>query len=93
MWEAHELLEAGDKISTIKPLQTVRTIFSELLSCLNHEDGGDITSNLHSLYIWLIREVSRAGFEGDPERLQGAINVAENLYEGFKQAFSKEDSE
>ena len=35
MWEAHEYLELGDKISTIRPLQIVRTIFSELLTCLN----------------------------------------------------------
>ena len=41
----------------------------------------------------MIREVSRSGFEGDPERLQGAINVAENLYEGFKQAFQKQEDE
>lgn len=91
MWEAHEHLESGDKISTIKPLQTVRTIFSELLTCLNHEEGGEISTNLHSLYVWLIREISRSGFEGDAERLQDAIKVAENLYDGFKQAFQPQE--
>ena len=91
MWEAHEYLEQGDKISTIRPLQMTRTIFSELLTCLNHDEGGEISTNLHSLYVWIIREVSRSGFEGDPERLQKAINVAENLYDGFKQAFSPQE--
>ena len=92
MWEAYEHLEQGDKISTIKPLQMARTIFSELLTCLNHDEGGDISTNLHSLYVWMIREVSRSGFEGDPERLQKAINVAENLYDGFKQAFTPQEN-
>lgn len=91
MWEGFEHLDENKKVDSIEPLQHARNIFSELMLCLNHEEGGELTTQLHSLYVFLIKEVSRAGFEGDPARLQGAIRVAENLYNGFQVAFGEDN--
>ena len=91
LWEAHGFLESKDKRSAVHPMQLSRKIFSELLACLDHEEGGDLTGNLHSLYLWIIREISRSGFEGDYERLEKAIEVAQNIYDGFKEAFSPQE--
>ena len=46
---------------------------------------------LHGLYLWIIREISRAGFEGDADRLEKSIEVAQNIYDGFKEAFSPQE--
>ena len=92
MWESHSFLSNEDKRGAVEPMQLARKIFSELLACLNHEEGGELTENLHGLYFWIIREISRAGFEGDVPRLEKAIEVAESIYEGFKGAFDPEES-
>ena len=91
LWEAHGFLAGDDKRSAVQPMQLSRKIFSELLACLDHEEGGELTTNLHSLYLWIIREISRSGFEGDYERLEKAIEVAQNIYDGFKEAFTPQE--
>ena len=91
LWEAHGFLAGDDKRSAVQPMQLSRKIFSELLACLDHEEGGELTTNLHSLYLWIIREISRSGFEGDYERLEKAIDVAQNIYDGFKEAFTPQE--
>ena len=91
MWEGHGLLTEKNKIDAIAPLQHTRQIICELMTSLDHEEGGEIAANLHQLYLWLLKEISRAGFEGDPVMLEGAIQVMENIYSGFKEAFSPDE--
>ena len=88
LWEGHTALENDKKIFSIAPLQHVRSIISALLEALDHSKEQSLTTNLHHLYIWLLKEISRAGFDGDADRLQKSILVVENLYEGFQEAFS-----
>ena len=85
MWEARALIEDGNKIEAIEPLHLVRRLFMELQASLD-ADGGDMAGNLHHLYTYILREISRAGFEGDVQALENAIAVAEQLYEGFFEA-------
>ena len=92
MWAVHEHLEEEEsKSDCVQHLHQARTIISELLSCLDHEEGGELTANLHQLYVFILRELSAAGFEGDLNRLENAIAVSEQLYEGFFEAFTPED--
>ena len=51
------------------------------------EEGGDVSENLHQLYTYILK-VSTAGFKGDLQALENALAVAEQLYEGFFEAFS-----
>ena len=69
-------------------LHLVRQLFTELVSCLDYEEGGEITTQLHQLYVFILTELSASGFEKSVERLENAISVAEQLYEGFFGAFS-----
>ena len=91
LWEAHGHLSTNDKRSAVHPMQLARKIFSELLACLDHDEGGELTENLHSLYLWIIREISRSGFDGDADRLEKTIEVAQNIYSGFKEAFTPQE--
>ena len=87
MWEAREKLGEGNKIETVETLHLVRRLFMELQASLD-EDGGDVSENLNQLYVYILKEVSTAGFQGDLQALENAIAVAEQLYEGFFEAFS-----
>ena len=91
LWEAHGYLDSGDKRSAVHPMQLGRKIFSELLACLDHDEGGELTENLHGLYLWIIREISRSGFDGDADRLEKSIGVAQSIYDGFKEAFNPQE--
>ena len=64
----------------------------ELQASLDVE-GGDVSGNLNQLYIYILREISTAGFKGDIQALENAIAVAEQLYEGFFEAFSVSSKE
>ena len=90
MWEAREKIAAGQKSETVESLHLVRRLFMELQSSLD-EEGGEVAGNLYQLYTYILREVSRAGFEGDVQALENAIAVAEQLYEGFFEAFTVSD--
>ncbi len=89
MWASREKLQEQNKLDAIENLHKVRQLFSELQASLD-QDGGDVALNLHQLYTYILKEVSTAGFKGDPQALENAISVAEELYEGFFQAFSNE---
>ena len=92
MWSAREkLMEAeGDYV---QDLHVARQLFSELVSCLDYEEGAEITTQLHQLYLFILTELSAAGFEQSVERLENAISVAEQLYEGFFGAFSHNEEQ
>lgn len=90
MWEAREKIAAGQKSEAVESLHLVRRLFMELQSSLD-EEGGEVAGNLHQLYTYILREVSRAGFEGGVQALENAIAVAEQLYEGFFEAFTVSD--
>ena len=92
MWEARAKLSEDKKIETVDTLHMVRRLFMELQASLD-EEGGDVSGNLNQLYIYILREISTAGFKGDIQALENAIAVAEQLYEGFFEAFSASSKE
>ena len=92
VWEAREKLSEGKKVETVDTLHLVRRLFMELQASLD-EEGGDVSGNLNQLYIYILKEVATAGFKGDLQALENAIAVAEQLYEGFFEAFSVSSNE
>ena len=92
MWEARAKLSEGKKVETVDTLHMVRRLFMELQASLD-EEGGDVSGNLNQLYIYILKEVATAGFKGELQALENAIAVAEQLYEGFFEAFSVSSNE
>ena len=92
MWEAREKLSEGKKVETVDTLHLVRRLFMELQASLD-EEGGEVSGNLNQLYIYILKEISTAGFKGDLQALENAIAVAEQLYEGFFEAFTVSSNE
>ena len=92
MWEAREKLSEDKKVDTVDTLHLVRRLFMELQASLD-EEGGEVSGNLNQLYTYILKEVATAGFKGDLQALENAIAVAEQLYEGFFEAFSVSSNE
>lgn len=64
-------------------------IVMELNNTLDHKIGGDISSRLEQLYIFIMDQYTKANISGDPEPLRAALKILENLYEGWVQAVEK----
>ncbi len=58
-------------------------IISELLASLDHERGGEIATNLDSLYHFALDEITRANLEANPRGLSGVLNVLRELLDGW----------
>ena len=89
MLEAESLLEDGRLTEALPQLRIGREIFAALLSALDKDASPELFSNLSRLYIWGIRELSRAGTDGDPKRVTALISSFEELYEGWDAVLRK----
>ena len=58
-------------------------IVSELLAALDYENGGEIATNLDSLYHYLLDEITRANVENTPAHLDSLCQVLRELLSGW----------
>jgi flagellar biosynthetic protein FliS len=72
-------------------LRIAREIYCELLVGLDHEAAPDMTTSLAGLYHYCIRELTHGGHHTDEGHVQNALTVTQQLYDGFKEAFSDAD--
>ncbi len=75
---AQKTMEEG-KESAEYVSKSLDLIQKGLMAALDHEKGGDIASNLASLYDWAIREILKARLKNNAEMLSGVIEVFRNL--------------
>lgn len=85
---AIDCFEKKEFINGVEHVRISREILCELLLGLDHEAAPDMTSNLASLYHYCIRELTKAGHATTGEHVQISLGVVEELYGGFKSAFS-----
>ncbi len=64
-------------------------IVSELMSCLDKEQGGDVAERLESLYLFVLNAFSRANLKNDPALIEGALRVLKELKEGWVELSQK----
>ena len=70
----------GEKISKVLAMLT------ELDCALDRENGGKLAENLGVLYHYLMERLTTANIKNDPEPLEEAERLLDELYEGFKGA-------
>jgi len=87
---AIESYAAGKYLDGTEHLRISREIYCELLVGLDHEAAPEMTANLAGLYHFCIRELAMAGHEACGERIAETLRVTNELYTGFKAAFSSE---
>ena len=86
---AIEAFEQKKFIDGVEHVRIAREIYCELLVGLDHEAAPEMTSNLAGLYHYCVRELTQAGHEMTAEHIETSLTVTEELYEGFKAAFSE----
>ena len=59
------------------------SIIGELRSALDHEVGGDIATNLDSLYEFSVEQISQANISRKPEPVDNTLRVLRTLKEGW----------
>lgn len=60
-------------------------IIEELLSSLNMEVGGQIAANLQSLYIYMMKEITRANATNDKEKIRHIEFILKELRSAWRQ--------
>lgn len=58
-------------------------IISELRTSLDHEKGGEIATNLDSLYEYCTDQLTRANVDRTPEGVENALRVLRTVKEGW----------
>ena len=61
--------------SAVPLTKALQLINAGLQACLDRQQGGDIASNLASLYDWASREIMLARLKRDSERISSVIDV------------------
>ncbi|MFZ4404485.1 MAG: flagellar export chaperone FliS [Pseudobdellovibrionaceae bacterium] len=64
-------------------------IVMELNNTLDHKIGGEISSNLEQLYLFMMSQYTKTNSTGDVSHIQANLKILENLYDGWVQAIEK----
>ena len=64
----------------------LQDIVIELANSLDHEVGGEISTELASLYDFILHESTKANIDMSTAPLDGCLNILETLYGGWKEA-------
>ena len=84
---AIDCFEKKEFINGVEHVRISREILCELLLGLDHDAAPDMTSNLAS-FTTTAFVVTKAGHETSGEHVRTSLGVVEELYGGFKSAFS-----
>jgi len=76
-----------DKISNA--IIKAQDIISELMVSLDFENGGDISKNLFSIYIYMNRELLNANIKKETKSLEAVKNMLMELREAWHQIIEK----
>ena len=77
-------LEAKNYEMKGRHINRAQDIIYELNAVLDMEMGGEIASNLRSLYCFINKRLAEANTKCDPQMVREAINLMEELNKGWK---------
>ncbi|BAX52274.1 Flagellar protein FliS [Photobacterium damselae subsp. piscicida] len=78
-------MEQGNIAMKCERLSKALDIIMSLRDCLSMEDGGDVANNLDSLYDYMIRQVSTANAENQPELIDEVITMLREIKSAWDQ--------
>ncbi|OBU46193.1 flagellar export chaperone FliS [Photobacterium damselae] len=78
-------MEQGNIAMKCERLSKALDIIMSLRDCLSMEEGGDIANNLDSLYDYMIRQVSTANAENQPELIDEVITMLREIKSAWDQ--------
>ena len=84
--KAIEAIEEQDIPKKGEYIGKLQDIVIELANSLDHEVGGEISTELASLYDFILHQSTKANLEISKEPLEGSLNILNTLYEGWREA-------
>jgi len=70
-------------------LQRAQAIILELMNSLDDKKGGEISTNLMSLYEYMLHELIQANVKKDPERIDHVMKLMKDMKDTFSEAAKK----
>lgn len=86
MAQAEEAFQEKNNEKISNQLLRVQAIFTELLTALNKEQGGEIAINLERLYLFFLDKLSESNIKKDPEALRQIRPLIEDLRNSWAEA-------
>jgi flagellar protein FliS len=77
-------IEAGDYAAKSQHIAKAQDIINELNAVLNTDAGGEVAVNLRRLYCFMVRRLSEANINKDPNLVRDVIQLMEELNQGWK---------
>lgn len=77
-------LQRGETAAKGEALGRAVSLIDALRACLDHERGGDISSNLAALYDYMIRQITLANLQNDPAPLAEVATLLGEIREGWE---------
>jgi len=77
-------LEKGNFVGKGQYISKAQAIINELNTVLDMEGGGEISRNLRSLYMFMLRHLTRANIDRDSRALLDVITQLETLNDGWR---------
>ncbi len=70
-------------------------IVMELNNSLDHKLGGELSSQLEQLYMYILDEYTKGNIGSNPQHFHNALKILDNLYKGWQGAIEqlKKDAE
>jgi len=78
-------MQAGNMSVKGERLGKALDIIMALRSCLSMDDGGDIASNLDSLYEFMITQISAANHQNAPQMIDDVIDIIREIKSAWDQ--------
>ena len=84
--EAERRMHEGEEVKARTFQGRAFRIITELINTLNHEVGGEIASNLHRLYTFMLHHLSEGNLRKDPQHFDDVACLLTVLHDAFAQA-------
>ncbi len=81
---AKKEIEAKNHEAKSKYINKALDIINELNTVLDMEAGGEVATNLRSLYMFMIRHLHQANIKQDPVKIDEVIKLLEELNQSWK---------
>lgn len=72
-------------VAAAKDIQRTQAIVEELLSTLDHEQGGELADRLQAIYVFCLRTLADAQVQRDAEKLDQVAGLLRELREAWAQ--------
>lgn len=76
-------IQTGDLEAQNVQLQKAQRIVTELMACLDTEQGGDIAKNLLALYMFVLNQLVEANIKDDAKAVEVCIGIFSELRESW----------